>query len=282
MDTKKQNSNITVIIPIHKALDKKEAEYLENAIKSIPEGCKVILSVYNPDKLEKTIPGLLQLKVPEDAQIIVCDKTDFQYIVNKGVSGVDTEWFTILEFDDTMTDISLVNFWKYQEYNEKFNFFMFINDLYQVKEDDTVEFAGNGNAEPWASSFSDVLGVIDEKCIDGYFNYYPCGTIMRTSTYREIGGLKEGIKLMFWYEFMLRAVRNGELFYVIPRIGYIHLIGRKGSMYDISLKEFTKEEASFWFNTAKKESYFKEDRHPEYVPKVNVDDYGPEEEETEK
>ena len=158
------------------------------------------------------------------------------------------------------------NFIKYQEYNQEYNFFYTLCDLYNV-EDGKNEFIGNGNEVAWASSFSDELGVIDEKSVEDYFNFYPTGGVFNTKTWNDMNGLKESIKLTFWYEFMLRALKKGEKFYVIPKIGYRHILGRDNSLLMQYRKEIDEKESDFWFRTAKSESFFDKDRNKTYSKK---------------
>ncbi len=79
--------------------------------------------------------------------------------------------------------------------------------------------------------------------------------------------LKESIKLTFWYEFMLRALKKGEKFYVIPKIGYRHILGRDNSLLMQYRKEIDEKESDFWFRTAKSESFFDKDRNKTYSKK---------------
>lgn len=82
--------------------------------------------------------------------------------------------------------------------------------------------------------------------------------------------MKPSIKLTFWYEFLLRFVSHsvGGNIFVIPKIGYVHGLGRKGSLLEHYRETVQKEESEFWIKTAKKESFFKEERAVEYKPKA--------------
>lgn len=261
-----KNKDITVVIPVH-VYDEEVANLLDNAIKSVPKDVKVIIST--DDKFD------LRTSTVKDKRVTWVDNetedTSFQNLVNLGVKEVKTDWFSILEFDDVYTPIWFDSFERYQEFNQQYNAFFPMVDLYDVKDKESdYKFVGYGNEAPWAASFSDAIGVIDSKSLDNFFNYYPTGAIFRKETWDEVGGLKPSIKLTFWYEFLLRFVSHsvGGNIFVIPKIGYVHGLGRKGSLLEHYRETVQKEESEFWIKTAKKESFFKEERAVEYKPKA--------------
>lgn len=259
-----ESSNITVVLPIH-IWDEGVASMTENAIKSIPEG--ILKMVVCSPFVEKAMK-----KLYSDVEFIVVeDDTCFQNMVNKAVEAVKTEWFSVLEFDDEYAPNWFNNFAKYQEYNQQYNIYLPLNDIYNV-EGGKDEFVGNGNEVAWASAFSDELGVLDEKAIEDYFDFYLTGGIINTNTFRDLGGLKKSIKLTFWYEFLLRAAHKGEKVYVIPKVGYAHVIGRKDSLMANYRETIDAKESEFWFKTAKKVSYHKEDKEIVYTPKNESSD----------
>lgn len=253
-----KKSDITIIIPVHKWDDGIEKMFNE-AVKSVPEKMKIIV----------VTPENSGFKYSSRKINIVTsnDGSSFQHLVNIGVNNVKTEWFSILEFDDEYSSIWFDEFIKYQEYNQKYNIFLPLNDLYNV-EGGKDEFIGNGNEAVMAASFSDEIGVIDEKSLEDYFNFYLTGGIIKTELWKTVGGLKENIKLTFWYEFMLRLVHNGEKIYVVPKVGYAHVLGRPGSLIEEYRNTMDKDESNFWFNEAKKQSFTKTEKEVKYEKKA--------------
>ena len=255
------NKDITVIVPVHEWNDTVKALF-ENAVNTIPAGANVLFVV--PNNIKFSVDENMTKRFTGALTKLICDgNTSFQHMVNSGIREVTTDWFSILEFDDEYSPIWFDNFIKYQEYNQQYNFFLPMNDLYNV-EDGKDEFVGNGNEAVWASSFSDEIGVIDNKSLEDFFDFYLTGGIFNTKAWNEVGGLKESIKVTFWYEFMLRATRKGENFYVVPKIGYSHVLGREGSLLMQYRKTIDTKEADFWFKLAKKESFFDTDRKRTY------------------
>lgn len=250
--------DITVIIPVHVWDDDIKKMFTE-AVNSVPSDIKVLVST--------DVNSGFSFKDRAVDIVTSSDGSSFQHLVNLAVENVKTEWFSILEFDDEYSKIWFDNFIKYQEYNQQYNIFLPMVDLYNV-EGGKDEFIGNGNEAVMAASFSDEIGVIDEKSLEDYFSYYVPGGVIRTNIWKELGGLKEGIKLTFWYEFMLRAAHNGEKIYVIPKIGYAHVLGRPGSLLEEYRKTLDQQESAFWFSEAKKQSYHKTDKKIQYTPKT--------------
>ena len=261
------NKDITVIVPLH-IYDEKIADMVDNAIQSVPKDIKVIISTDSKfDIRTSTVKDKRVTWVANETE-----DTSFQNLVNLGVKAVKTKWFSILEFDDVYTPNWFKNFEEYQEYNQQYNVYFPIVDLYNTEDEDIEpKFVGYGNEAPWAASFSETIGVIDEKSLDNFFDFYPTGGLFNKEVWEEVGGLKSNIKLTFWYEFMLRLIHSkGGNIFVVPKIGYVHGLGRKGSLLEHYRETMKKEESEFWFKAAKKESYFKEAREIEYTPKTTV------------
>jgi hypothetical protein len=63
----------------------------------------------------------------------------------------------------------------------------------------------------------------------------------------------------------LRLTKKELKVYVVPKEGYIHVIGRKDSLTDEYNQTLTREEIKRWFDLAKTEYAFNEDR------KTNID-----------
>lgn len=256
------NKDITVIVPVHKWNGDIKA-MLENALQSVPKACGVIISTPKTLKIDNPVRDIATYTLVNDIK-----ENSFQALVNNGVKNVTTDWFSILEFDDEYSPKWFDNFAKYQEYNQQYNIFLPINDLYNAEKREETgqdEFVGNGNEVAWASSFSDELGVIDEKCVTDFFDFYFTGGIFNKQMWNTVGGLKENIKLTFWYEWILRAEHNGEKAYVVPKVGYAHTLARKDSLMMSYRETINAQESDFWYRTAKKEAYYKEMRNVEYV-----------------
>jgi hypothetical protein len=256
-----------IIIPMHE-FGKENINLLNKAIDSIPEGMSICLSVPNGTTSAK-------VKGVSDRVSLVPATTEgstFAELVENGVmafnNNPDIKWFSILEFDDVYTPIWFDNAKKYIDFMPDTSVFMFMED---ITDFNNGKYIGFGNAEAWASSFSNDLGYIDNDCLQNYFDFYLTGSIFNIKDWIEVGGLKPSIKITFWYEWMLRATSKGKKIFVIPKVGYNHTLGRKNSLVEKYKAEVSKEESQWWFDLAKREAFFKEDRKKEYKPEEEVE-----------
>ena len=119
------------------------------------------------------------------------------------------------------------------------------------------------NEPVWAKDFSDKLGFLDNDSLLNYPSFQISGGIYRKESFNSIGGLKRGLKTQFVYEFFLRMTYYDKKIMTIPKVGYKKTNMRENSLFHEYYKGENKIdplEAKFWFNTAKKECYFKQDR----------------------
>lgn len=227
---------------------KENIELLNKAVESVPEEIKVILSC------KKGIDGRKLKGV--DERVVVFAESDgdsFAELVNTAVDKIEEKWFSILEFDDTYTKNWLDNAKKYIDFMPDMSVFMTLED---ITDFNNGKYVGFGNAEAWASSFSNEIGYIDNDCLQNYFDFYLTGSIFNVKDWQEIGGLKPQIKLTFWYEFLLRLTNKDKKVFVIPKVCYNHTIGRSGSLVDIYRKEISNNESQFLFDLAKREYFY--------------------------
>ena len=253
-------NDIVVILPLH-VVNKNVAELLPKAIDSVPEGMEVRVSCANgiSDEVKKIIGKRKGVVIYEDENK---DSSNcFQKLVNQAIEG--TKWFSILEYDDTYnTDVWSRNVVQYLNEMPNVSVLMCFEDLVNSKDG---KFIGMGNDAPWASSFSDEMGYLDIDSLMSYFDFYLTGSVFNTDDWNSVGGLKESMKLTFWYEFLLRLVNLGKKVYVMPKVGYTHILGRENSLIENYKAEIDNEEAEWWFSLARKEYFFKEDRGKQYV-----------------
>lgn len=253
-------NDLTIIIPVHE-YNIEVKGLLINAVNSIPNKTNVliicnniIINDINNDFNKKTY------------KTIGSDKTSFTELVNLGVDNVKTKWFSILEFDDEYSPIWFPNVEKYITFNPDVSIFMPLTDLFDFQK---KQFIGYGNEAVWASSFSNDLGFIDNDCLQNFFDFYMTGSVFNTDDWKEYGGLKNSIKLTFWYEFLLRMTYNNKKIMVIPRVGYTHNLNREGSLINTYSNTIDENESQGWIEIAKQEYVFKTDRNKVYQKITN-------------
>lgn len=239
--------DIVVIIPMHE-FGKENIELLNKAVESVPNDINVLLSI--PKETDgRKLKGISdRLGVIQESE-----GSSFAELVNAAVDTIEERWFSILEFDDTYTPIWFDNVKKYMEFMPEISVFMPLEDITDFNNNSYINF---GNAEGWASSFSNEMGYIDNDCLQNYFDFYLTGSIFNTADWKEVGGLKPLIKVSFWYEWLLRMTNKGKKVYVIPKVGYNHKLGRKGSLVDIYRETMSQDETQFYFDLAKREYFY--------------------------
>lgn len=246
--------DIVVIIPVHK-MDEKTPELLKRAIKSVPEEIEIRISCANglSDEIKKELgenPNITYHEMNDK------ETTDFQSLVNNAVG--DSKWFSILEFDDEYTPIWFDNVKRYIDSYGDISVMLPLEDLFDFN---TNEYLGYGNDAPWAAAFSDELGYVDMDSLKTYFDFYLTGGVFKTDDWKELGGLKKSMKITFWYEFMLRCIHYGKKIFIIPKVGYNHYLGREDSLIEIYRNTVDEKEGEGYFNLARQEYFFKEDRN---------------------
>lgn len=253
---------LVVIIPMNE-LGENNIELLKKAVDSVPNDIKVLLSV--PKSIKKKLNDVSdRIKVVSETE-----GSSFAELVNAAVNTIEEKWFSILEFDDTYTPIWYDNAKKYIEFMPSTSVFMYLEDITDFNDG---KYIGFGNEAAWASAFSNEIGFIDNDCLQNYFDFYMTGSIFNTADWKEVGGLKPSIKITFWYEWLLRATNKNKTVYVIPKVGYNHKLGRKGSLIETYKSTIDQEETQWWFDLAKREMYYKEDRKKTYEDyKKNVE-----------
>jgi len=246
--------DLVIILPLHE-FNKTIEPLLYKAIESVPTDLEIRISCKHglSDKIKKSCKKYTNVVLYENEN--EKSESDFCTLVNQAVG--DSKWFSILEYDDTYTPIWFDNFKKYVDFYSDISVFLPLEDLIDDKDE---KFAGIGNEAPLASSFSNELGYIDNDCLQNFFDFYMTGGIYNTDDWNEVGGLKPKVKLTFWYEWLLRATYKGKKIYVIPKVGYVHRLGRPNSLIETYKKTIDDKESNFWVNVAKKESFYKETR----------------------
>jgi len=258
--------NITVVLPVHE-FDEKVEVFLDNAIKSVEKQTGVedlpeIVLVY-AKRIETQILGYLSSRVFDEKLIIRSvpneNKTDFQSQINLGAENVNTEYFSILEYDDEYSTTYFRNALKYASFYPKTDVFLSL----LIETDDHNQAVKLTNETVWAQQFvgeNGEIGFLNINILNQYTDFKLCGALIKKSEFKNLGGLKSNIKLAFNFEFLLRTLNNASKVFSIPKIGYKHLTVREGSLFDDYLKNMSMGERKFWFETAKKEANFLTDR----------------------
>lgn len=248
--------NITVIIPVHEYNEKVEA-YLDKAIESIlkQEGTTEV-----PKILLVCPADMCEIKAYDGVEVVLNEgKSDYQGQVNCAVEKVETDYFTVLEFDD---EYSTTYFHNAEKYTKAYpNNDVFLTMMIEVN--DLNQGIKLTNETVWAQQFvgeNGEMGYLNAAALKQYTDFKLSGAVIKKSEFKNIGGYKSNIKLTFMYEFLLRALNNACKIFCIPKIGYKHLATREDSLFDQYQKSMPITERKFWFDTATNEANFTNDR----------------------
>ena len=183
---------------------------------------------------------------------------DYCSQINFAVKHVDTEYFSILEYDDYYTKKWFKMFNDYYVTNEDVSVFLPINIIHNAKTGER-EFV---NDIIWSSAFANELGMIDFDSLQQSGSFNLTGGIFKTSDWL---GYKSSIKVAFNYEYLLRATNKEQKIFVIPKEGYHHEIFKDGSLSSYYLDNITDNDNMKWFELAKREYAFDEDRNKDII-----------------
>ncbi len=258
--------DLTIIIPVHK-YNTEVNNLLENLIKSIEvqeeHNEKINLLFVFPKKIEKEIKSFFiseeKLTPIKPKYLINNGDISYQHQVNLAVDNINTKYFTVLEFDDEISNTYLKNVKKHIDYYSDVDVFMCLI----IETNEKNEAIKITNEMVWSQHSvgeKGVLGFLNQETMKMYTDFKLSGAVIKTKPFKEIGKYKTKIKLAFMYEFLLRALHNGLKIMTIPKVIYNHLMNRHDSLFETYLREMDVSERRFWFETAKKEYNFNNDR----------------------
>lgn len=265
--------DLTIIIPVHSVADENFRPFLDNALTSIANNAvkpeKVLIVRCACDDVAEEL-NAMDFSIYQDVDVEVVENTtgkSFQKQINFGAKATKTKYFSVLEFDDEISNKWLKNVEIYTKHYPSVK--MFLPIITQVNVEGRM--IGYANEAAWAKDFTEKLGVLDTEAILRYPNFNLSGMVVEKEAFLAVGGLKASIKLTFNYEFLLRFSHNANTIMVIPKVGYKHLMLRPGSLFwsyknsqDESIK-LEDGESQFWMDVATKEYFFSDDRNISYV-----------------
>ena len=271
-----EKSNISVIIPIHTVIDLDQ--YLPKALESVTKNTvqpdEILIVRCACPEVTEFLSGYDFGDMKKKIRIIETQKTkEFAHMVNSAVEEVKTDYFSILEFDDEYSTIWFKNAVKYIKAYPDVDVFL----SHVIDVDQNNNFIGTTNEVTWSlgfvqgmtpeESYSN-LGFLDLEALKTFPNFQLSGAVIKKSTFEDIGGIKNNLKLSFIYEFLLRMTYNGYKVMTIPKSGYKHMNMRPYSLFwryrNDDRYKLSQEEGKFWMQTAMKEYFFNFDREIKY------------------
>lgn len=265
--------DVTIIIPVHEYNDtvdtllKKALESVSDCRKEFKDGHLPVVIVA-PRRLDDilTHSDICQF-IPETKIIWNEGNTDFCSMINFGVDNISTDYFSILEYDDTYRKkwFKLANDYFYG--NESISIFLPLNVIHTGNKN--WQF---GNEFGLSNAFitddvddTDDVGIINFKRIEKCSVFNLTGAIFNRDDFIKVGKYKSSIKVAFNYELLLRLTNKGLKCMVVPKEGYVHEVGREGSLTDTYNKTLSDEEINKWFELAFREYVYDTDRNKDII-----------------
>ena len=265
--------DVTIIIPVHEyndtvdALLRKALESVSDCRKEFKDGHLPVVIVA-PRKLDDVLTHSdIHQFIPETKIIWNEGNTDFCSMINFGVDNISTDYFSILEYDDTYRKkwFKLANDYFYG--NESISIFLPLNAIHTGHKN--WQF---GNEFGLSNAFitddvddTDDVGIINFKRIEKCSVFNLTGAIFNRNDFIKVGKYKPSIKVAFNYELLLRLTNKGLKCMVVPKEGYVHEIGREGSLTDTYNKTLSDEEINKWFELAFREYVYDTDRNKDII-----------------
>lgn len=251
----KQMSNITAIIPIHEYNDV-FIEYLKNCITSIKNQELMFDDVF------LVVPKEFHKQYSEFINNMECNvtvisntgnDTTYQSQVMLGVNNVNSEYFTVLEFDDELSSKYLKNMVLYL--NKYENVKILLPTILEVNSENKK--IKETNIQAWSKQLvgdDNDIGYLNEKLLLEYTDFKLSGSVINKKTFLKLNGFKNNVSFLFGFEFLLRALKNNIKIFVLPKILYKHLSNRIDSITEYHIRTLTPKQIKTWFDIAINES----------------------------
>jgi len=268
---------ITFIIPIH-TYEEEYEQYILNALESIKrqkyrKGKSNVFLVIGSVCYDE-IKEMIQKRIIDDSDfsclLIELIKnegdTSYQNQINLAVERVSTKYFSLLEFDDEISERYLKNMNDHINHTAPDILLPLIIET--NKKNEGLNISNELLWSQQAIGDKGNLGVMNNEILLSNTNFNLSGATISKKSFLDVGGFKNNIKLTFMYEFLLRSVYNNLKVVGVPKVIYKHLIGRKNSAFNNAIDDMSINERRFWLETAKREYKFKnENREIKYEKK---------------
>jgi glycosyltransferase involved in cell wall biosynthesis len=261
-------NKVSVILPIKSGKAISFVDFFDKAIQSVKNQKDYVNELIIVHGSEDYLTSYLTSYDFGDLNVVLeswSEEPNFGKQVNHGVSIANSNWCSILEFDDEYSNIWFKNAINYMDIYKNVDAFLPI----VVDIDDKLVFAGFTNEATFAQNISSEMGILTNETLQTFQNFQTSGMVFKKEKFLEVGGFKSNLKLTFGYELFLRLTHNSARIMTIPRIGYKHMNLREGSIfwnYKNGDNRITQDEAKFWIDSAKKEYFFTNERDINYEP----------------
>jgi hypothetical protein len=248
-----ENKKIGYIIPLHK-----EDDRIFRAIKSVPDGSDVIVSVTRDVEDWFTT----KLETGSTVKTVVCDGSSYPSLVNAGVkysAKGEYDFVSILEFDDTVLEkaSNIINTYA-NDWDDVEILAPLACIVRETEDSDKPVLVGIANEATMAPQIAEEFGFFDFNMMLKTNFLFLNGCYIKPSVFEDYGFLKENFEMLYDYEWALRVVYNGCVIRSIPKATHFHSLTDDGAFE--TQKALPAEVRENWLGAARREYFFEEDR----------------------
>lgn len=243
--------NVTYIFPILK-FDANKVSDAWRSIQNVVNEESDSVTVVGGKEALKEFDGL-NLTTTVEITFVESEETSVYALVNEAVMQCTTEYFSVLEPGESYKSGWPKNASLYGKGSSVI--IPLVNNL--PADSNTEPFLSNELA--WSASFNDEnnLGVLSMDFLDKFMDVSLSGAYFNTEDFISIGKFKPSLKIVTWYEYLLRCAYKSKRVYVVPKIGVTRQYAETG-------EEISSGEAEWLIKTARQEYFFNEDREKKF------------------
>lgn len=252
---------ITILIPIHKFGDE-ERQVIVKCFESISrqnvKNYNVLIATFADyvESISNANSYDLDLNFHILDSNLIEKYPNYVEIVNSSVKVISSDYFTVLQLDDVLNNTFTLNAEKYSKAYPSVAVFLPI-----VLEFNGETFTKSLNESVWNIDFTEKQGYLDFETMRKFNVFSFVSAIYKTVDFKEENGYKPTIKKYFEHEYFLRILYKAYEVMVIPKFMVRHTVDRPGSLSKYYEDNLEKLEEKFYFDLARKEYFFDEDRN---------------------
>ena len=182
-------NTISVILPIKSAKAIDFDNFFEKAIQSVKNQKEYVNELIIVHCDEDVLTKHINSFDFTDLNVVLekwTKEPNFADQVNRGVEISNSNWCSIMEFDDEYSNIWFKNAKKYMDiYNDVDAFLPIVVDV-----DDKMVFAGFTNEATFAQNISSEMGMLNNETLQNFQNFQISGMVFRKDMYVEVGKIK--------------------------------------------------------------------------------------------
>lgn len=253
----KQMDNVTYIFPVLEIGDEQQKKLILGTINSVKAiyGPDDSIVVVGPKDVIEGFDGKIEINDPDVAiEKVVSEGADVYSLINDAVMDCTTEYFSIIEPGETYSRTWAKNA---EAYGKGCSVIL---PLVRNISNEGEQFLSNELA--WSVSFNEESGIgfVTMDFLDKFIDLSLSGGYFNTEDFISVGKFKPSMKIVAWYEFLLRCAHRNRKIYVVPKIGIERPYKENG-------EEISKGEVDWLIKTARQEYFFKEDREKKFEEK---------------